>query len=69
MSNNDRKKQLRELKRQIKKDGNRSRRRHLDRQLKDNPEEAHWDEYNFKHKSSTKLNGIDNDSKRKTEGE
>jgi hypothetical protein len=55
------KKQLREMKRQIKKDGNRSRRRHFQRQLQKNPEDAHWDEFEFKHNSSTSLNGLDLD--------
>jgi hypothetical protein len=47
------------MKRQIKKDGNRSRRRHFQRQLQKNPEDAHWDEFEFKHNSSTSLNGLD----------
>jgi hypothetical protein len=61
----DKKRLLREEKRQIKKDGNRSRRRHLQRQLLEDPEHAHecdfeFDEYN----SSTRLNGIDYDKRR-----
>jgi len=62
----DKKRELRETKRQIKKDGNRSRRRHLQRQIQDDPENAHLeDDYDYKHNSSTWLNGIDNDSTRK----
>lgn len=63
----DTKKLLREEKRQIKKDGNRSRRRHLQRQLLNDPDNAHNDEYDFDHNSSTHLNGMDSDSKRKKE--
>ncbi len=64
----DKKRLLREEKRQIKKDGNRSRRRSLQRQLLDDPENAHefdfeFDEYN----SSVRLNGIDQDKRRQQE--
>ena len=66
MSEQDRKRLLRETKRQIKKDGNRSRRRHLKKQLEDDPENAHLlDDYDYKYDSSTYLNGMDNDSTRK----
>lgn len=62
---NDKKKLLRETKRQIKKDGNRSRRRHLQKQLEDDPENAHLsDDYDYKYNSSTYLNGMDHDRKR-----
>ncbi len=64
----DRKKLLRETKRQIKKDGNRSRRRFLKRQLEDDPYNAHLQDdsdYDYKYDSSTWLNGIDNDATRK----
>ena len=55
---------LREMKRQIKRDGNRSRRRYLNRRLAENPEDAHFDEYTFDHNSSAGLNGFDNDNTR-----
>lgn len=68
MRENDKKKLLRETKRQIKKDGNRSRRRHLQRQLEEDPENAHLeDDYDYKYNSSTWLNGMDKDSTRKRE--
>ena len=52
------------LKREIKQDGNRNRRNYLKRALKDHPEEAHWDEYDFSHDSSAYLNGKYLDNKR-----
>lgn len=58
----DHKKLLRELKRQVKKDGNRSRRRHFQRELDNNPEIAHEAEYGFnQHNTSTQYQRIDGD--------
>jgi hypothetical protein len=62
----DNKKQFREAKRQVKKDGNRERRRHLKQQLIEDPENAHLDdEYDYGFNTSTDYNGIDRDSTRK----
>ncbi len=56
----DEKRFYRNLKRDIKKAGNKKRRNHLKRSLTDHPEEAHWDEYNIHSRdSSTWLNGFD----------
>ena len=62
----DNKKQFREAKRQVKKDGNRERRRDLKRQLIEDPENAHLvdDEYDYGFNSSTHYNNIDRDSTR-----
>lgn len=61
---------LREEKRAIKKDGNRSRRRYLQRQLDEDPDNAHYDDYDYNdYNSSTRLNGIDQDSTRKKKEE
>jgi len=61
----DKKRLLRETKRQIKKDGNRSRRRHLKKQLEEDPENAHLaDDYDYEYNSSTFLNGFDKDATR-----
>jgi hypothetical protein len=64
----DMKRELREEKRLLKKDGNRSRRRYLQRQLELDPEVAHKVEFEFNEfNTSTQMNGFDNDSTRKTE--
>ena len=53
------KKMLREIKRLLKKAGNRHRRRQFNKGLIDNPEEAHLDEENLgKHRSDV-MNGMD----------
>ena len=59
------KRQLRKLKRDIKKAGNKSRRQHLKRELAESPEEAPYSEYDFGRKSSQGLNALDNDATRK----
>lgn len=57
----DRKRQYRELKREVKKRGNRQRRHFFKDQLRDNPEEAHLLDWNFEGKTcSEALNGMDN---------
>jgi hypothetical protein len=56
----DRKRQYRELKREVKKRGNRQRRHFFKDQLRDNPEEAHLMDWNFEGKTrSESLNGMD----------
>ena len=59
------KRELRKLKREIKKAGNKSRRRHLKRELIENPEEAPHSEFDFGRKSSKGLNALDNDATRR----
>ena len=61
----DDKRQHRQLKRDIKKAGNRKRRRHLQRQLRDNPAEAAEADFDFGRDSSAGLNGIDRDATRR----
>jgi len=69
MPTDDRKREMRELKRAIKKAGNRKRRQTLKRDLRDNPEEAAHTEFEFGRDSSTGLNGIDRKATRDTEEE
>jgi hypothetical protein len=59
------KRQLRKLKRDLKRAGNKSRRRHLKRELAENPEEAPHSEYDFGRKTSETLNGLDKDATRR----
>jgi hypothetical protein len=59
------KRELRKLKREIKKAGNKSRRQHLKRELAENPEEAPHSEFDFGRKSSKGLNALDNDAARR----
>lgn len=66
MSKDD-KRQLRNLKREIKKAGNKRRRRFLNRALADQPEFAHEAEFEFGRDTSAGLNGIDNDATRRRE--
>ncbi len=64
----DKKRLLREEKRQVKKDGNRSRRRFFQRQLLEDPENAHFDDFEFdEYNSSVRLNGFDNDKRKQQE--
>jgi hypothetical protein len=63
------KRKMRELKRALKKRGNKHRRQQLKRTLADNPEEAaHADEELGRHRSED-LNGLDRDSTRKKKAE
>ncbi len=55
----DNKRFYRQLKRDIKKDGNHKRRNVLKRALSKHPDEAHWDEYQFDKDSSEWLNGYE----------
>ena len=59
------KRQLRKLKRDIKRAGNKRRRQHLKRELADNPEEAPFSEFDFGSDSSATLNRLDKDATRK----
>ena len=61
----DKKRELRELKRVIKRAGSKHRRRDLKRQLAENPEEAAFAEENFGRNSSETLNGLDQDATRR----
>jgi len=55
----DDKRQLRTLKRTIKRAGNKHRRASLKRQLRDNPDEAHLAEETLGRNESSTLNGMD----------
>jgi hypothetical protein len=59
------KRQMRKLKREIKRAGSKRRRQHLKRDLADNPEEAQHSEYEFRHLSSETLNRLDQDRTRR----
>lgn len=59
------KRQLRKLKRDIKRAGGKRRRQHLKRQLAENPEEAPFAEFAFGNDSSAGFNGLDKDSTRR----
>jgi hypothetical protein len=59
------KRQLRKLKREIKKAGNKRRRAALKRDLAENPEEAAHSEFDFGRTSSAGMNGLDQDSTRR----
>lgn len=53
------KRELRQLKREIKQAGSQRRRRQLKRDLVDNPEEAHRSEFDFGRYKSSEMNGLD----------
>ena len=59
------KRQLRKLKRDLKRAGNKKRRQHLKRELADNPEEAAHSDFDFGRDSSAGLNGMDQDATRR----
>ena len=61
------KKQLRKLKRDVKRAGSKHRRRDLKKQLTDNPEEAHEAEENLGRHRSESMNQLDHDATRKNE--
>ncbi|HWG41412.1 MAG TPA: hypothetical protein VN688_01405 [Gemmataceae bacterium] len=58
------KRRYRQLKRDLKRAGSRKRRRHLQRELLDHPEEAGQTDFDFGRDSTAGLNGIDRDSTR-----
>jgi hypothetical protein len=63
------KRKYRKLKRNVKRAGNKHRRRDFDRALRDNPDEAHWKDENFGGNSSAAMNGNDQDATRKRDEE
>lgn len=68
MPTDDEKRKLRELKRAIKKRGNRHRRRQLRRDLDENPDEAAFSEERLGRFRSHELNGLDRDATRRRDG-
>jgi hypothetical protein len=66
MPGSDDKRFYRDLKRKIKKAGNKKRRRLEKQELADNPGEAHWTEYEYGRNSSEWLNGMDEDKTRES---
>jgi hypothetical protein len=53
------KRELRQLKRELKREGSQRRRRQLKRDLIENPEEAHHSEFSFGRYASADMNGMD----------
>jgi hypothetical protein len=65
MPTDDKKREIRELKREIKKAGNRKRRQQLKRQLQENPGEAADADVDVGRYRSAEYNGLDNDATRR----
>jgi hypothetical protein len=63
------KRELRKLKRDIKRAGSKHRRRQLKRDLEENPEEAHHSQESFGRNASDTLNGLDEDATRRRASE
>jgi hypothetical protein len=61
----DDKRQLRQLKRKIKRAGSKRRRRHLKRELEERPEDAPFTQFDFGNFTSTSLNALDQDATRR----
>jgi hypothetical protein len=59
------KRELRKLKRDIKRAGNKRRRQHLKRELREKPEDAAHSEFDFGRFSSTPFNALDQDATRR----
>lgn len=59
------KRQIRKLKRDVKKAGAKKRRQFLKRTLEENPEAAHEAEFEFGRDTSTTFNGMDQDATRR----
>jgi hypothetical protein len=59
------KRQLRKLKRDVKRAGSKRRRQYLKRELQENPEDAPHNEYDFGRNTSETLNGLDQDATRR----
>jgi hypothetical protein len=59
------KRQLRKLKRDVKRAGNKRRRHHMKRQLAEAPEEAARADFDFGRASSAGYNGLDRDATRR----
>lgn len=64
MSNDD-KRFYRNLKKAIKKTGNKKARQFFKKGLEDHPEEAQWDEFDYGHDESATLNGRDGRNRKK----
>jgi len=62
------KRELRQMKREIKRAGSQRRRRQWKRDLRENPEEAPYSEEDFGRFSTALLNGIDQDQTRRRDG-
>jgi hypothetical protein len=69
MAQHDDKRFYRKLKRDVKRAGNRQRRLHLKRDLRDDPEEAANTEFEFGKNSSASMNGNDRDATRQRKDE
>lgn len=63
------KRQIRKLKRELKKAGTKRRRQYLKRDLEDKPEEAHEAKFQFGRDSSAAFNGMDQDATRRRDSE
>jgi hypothetical protein len=63
------KRQLRKLKREVKRAGNKRRRQHLKRELAERPEDAPHGEFDYGSDSSATLNGLDRDPTRRRKDE
>ena len=59
------KRQYRQLKRTVKRTGNKRRRQHLKRELAERPEDAPYSEFDFGCDQSANLNGMDRDATRR----
>jgi hypothetical protein len=65
MAQQDDKRLYRKHKRDVKRAGNRQRRQHLKRDVRENPEDAAHTDFEFGKRSSAAMNGNDNDATRK----
>ena len=65
MAQRDDKRRQRQLKREVKRAGNKRRRQFLKKELERNPEEAPHSAYDFGRESSEALNGLDRDATRR----
>ncbi len=65
MTTNDDKRFYRQLKKTIKKVGNKKARASLKKKLDENPEEAQFDEVDYGHDQSSALNGRDGKNRKK----
>lgn len=63
------KRKYRQIKRDLKRAGNRKRRRHLQRDMLENPEEAAHTDFEFGRDSTSGLNGNDRDATRRKRDE
>ena len=59
------KRDLRQIKREVKRAGSKRRRRYLKRELRENPEDAAHTDFQFGRDSSAPLNGLDQDATRR----